>query len=37
MLVCISVKMNQQVRMRVSMYIRENESASVYACKYVYM
>ena len=31
-LVCISVKMNQFVCMRVSMYICENESVSVYAC-----
>ena len=32
MLVCISVKMNKQVCMRVSMYICENESVSVCAC-----
>ena len=32
MLVCISAKMNQLVCMRVSMYICENESVSVYAC-----
>ena len=32
MLVCISVKMNKCVYKRVSMYICENESVSVYAC-----